>query len=145
MFIPGDLKKHYKNGKFDLFMPRDEFNGTDEEYEAQLPGQFMDKWVTELQTVQIVRLIDELNTPGVKIPQYLNVQYCENVWRMSVRADSIHMIWTNYYLDQYYEKVDDYFFWNRVPAKEQVDYVYQKELWKLKPEYEYRMITAGYG
>ena len=111
----------------------------------QLPGQFMDKWVTELQTVQIVRFIDELNTPGVKIPQYLNVQYCENIWRMSVRADSIHMIWSKFYLSQYYDKVDDYFFWNRVPAKEQVDYVYQKELWKLKPEYEGRMITAGYG
>ena len=73
MFIPGDLKKSYKEGKFDLFVDREQFNGTDEEYQQQLPGQFMDKWVTELQTVQIVRFIDELNTPGVKIPQYLNV------------------------------------------------------------------------
>ena len=73
MFIPGDLKKSYKEGKFDLFVDRAQFNGTDEEYQQQLPGQFMDKWVTELQTVQIVRFIDELNTPGVKIPQYLNV------------------------------------------------------------------------
>lgn len=41
--------------------------------------------------------------------------------------------------------MDNYFFWNRVHAKEQVDYIYHKELWKLKPEYEYRMIRAGYG
>lgn len=64
---------------------------------------------------------------------------------MSVRADSIHKIWSEFYLSKYYDKVEDFFFWNRIPAKEQVDYVYQKELWKLKPEYEYRMITAGYG
>jgi hypothetical protein len=73
MFIPGDLKKHYNAGKFNLFVDREKYNGTDEEYEQQLPGQFMDKWVTELQTVQIVRFIDELNTPENKIPQYLNV------------------------------------------------------------------------
>ena len=51
MFIPGDLKKAHKDGKFDIYMDREKFNGTDEEYEQQLPGQFMDKWVTELQTV----------------------------------------------------------------------------------------------
>ena len=51
MFIPGDLKKANKEGKFDLFMDREKFNGTEEEYQQQLPGQFMDKWVTELQTV----------------------------------------------------------------------------------------------
>ena len=48
-------------------------------------------------------------------------------------------------MSRYYDKIDNYFFWNRVPAKEQVDYVYQKEIWKLKPEFEGRMITAGYG
>jgi len=40
MFIPGDLKKHYNrgNGKFNLFVDREDFNGTDEEYLEQMPG-----------------------------------------------------------------------------------------------------------
>jgi hypothetical protein len=56
-----------------VYPSRADFNGTDEEYEEQLPGQFMDKWVSELQTTQAVRFIDELNTPGAKLPQYLNI------------------------------------------------------------------------
>ena len=64
---------------------------------------------------------------------------------MAVRADSLYKIWTEKYISQYYDKVDDFFFWNRVHAKEQVDYVYKKDLWKLKPEHEHRMIRAGYG
>lgn len=78
----------------------------------------MDKWVSELATTQQVRFIDELNTPGAKLPQYLNIQHCENVWRMSVRADSVYDIWTKQYVSKYYDKVDDFFFWNRVHAKE---------------------------
>ena len=90
VFIPDYLKEKHENGLFDVAIPRDKFNGTDEEYYAQLPGQIMDKWSIELQTGQVVRFIDELNTPGAKIPQYLNIQHCENVWRMSVRADSVY-------------------------------------------------------
>jgi hypothetical protein len=48
-------------------------------------------------------------------------------------------------LSQYYERVDIFFYWNRSKSKEQIDYVHHKELWKLKKEYEGRMITAGYG
>lgn len=64
---------------------------------------------------------------------------------MSVRANSIYQIWINQYISKYYDKVDDYFYWNRIQHKEQTDYVYKKDLWKLKKEYEGRMITAGYG
>ena len=39
----------------------------------------------------------------------------------------------------------DFFFWNRIPAKEQVDYIFKRDLWKIKPEFEDRMIRAGYG
>lgn len=38
MFIPGDLKKAHAQGKFDLFVDRKKFKGTDEEYQQQLPG-----------------------------------------------------------------------------------------------------------
>jgi hypothetical protein len=98
VFIPDYLKEKYENGLFDIVIPREKFNGTDEEYEVMLPGQIMDKWSIELQTTQQVRFIDELLTPGAKIPQYLNIQHCENVWRMSVRADSTFKIWTENYI-----------------------------------------------
>ena len=92
-----------------------------------------------------MRMVDEMLTPGAKLPQYLSIQHCENVWRMSVRADSTFKLWTKYFISNYYTRVDDYFYWNRIPHKEQVDYVFKRELWKLKPEYEGRMIKAGYG
>ena len=50
----------------------------------------MDKWVNELQTAQFVRFIDELITPGAKLPQYLFMQHCEYVWRMQVRANAVY-------------------------------------------------------
>lgn len=62
-----------------------------------------------------------------------------------MRANSLYQIWTDKYVSKYYEKVTDFFFWNRVWAKEQTDYIYNKDIWKLKPEFEYRMILAGYG
>lgn len=68
VFIPDFLRDSYEQGKFDIYPNRSEFSGTDEEYEQQLPGQFMDKWVSELQTTQQVRFIDELNTPEAKLP-----------------------------------------------------------------------------
>ena len=105
----------------------------------------MDKWVNELQTTQLVRFIDELNTPNAMLPQYLFFQHCENVWRMQVQADSLYRLVVKLYLSKYYDKVDDFFFWNRVHAKEQVDYVFKKNVWKLKPQHEHRMIKAGYG
>ena len=71
VFVPNFIKESYKQGKFKLYLDRKDFNGTDEEYEEQMPGQIMDKWVIELQTTQMVRFIDELNTPGAKIPQYM--------------------------------------------------------------------------
>jgi hypothetical protein len=33
MLIPGDLKKAHREGKFVLFMDRENFNGTEEEYQ----------------------------------------------------------------------------------------------------------------
>jgi hypothetical protein len=142
--VPDFLRERYNEGKFELYGKREDFNGTDEEYERQLPGQFMDKWVSELATTNLVRFIDEFNTPGAKLPQYINVQHCENVWRMQVRADALHGIWLRDYVHKYYEKVDDFYYWNRIPHKEQVDYVFYKQLYKLKPEWEHRMIKAGY-
>lgn len=78
----------------------------------------MDKWVSELATTQLVRLMDEMNTPGAKLPQYLFMQHCEHVWRMGVRANVLYNIWIEKYISQYYEKVDDFYFWNRLHVKE---------------------------
>jgi len=47
VFIPQHLKDRYEEGRFDI-KNRADFNGTDEEYEQSLPGQFMDKRVSEL-------------------------------------------------------------------------------------------------
>jgi len=105
----------------------------------------MDKWVSELSTNNVVRLIDEFNTPDVKLPQYIHMQHCEKVWSLIIRADSLYEIFVKNYVEKYYEKVDNFFYWNKSPKKEQVDYVYQRHLWKLKPEHEHRMIRAGYG
>jgi len=63
---------------------------------------------------------------------------------MIIRADSIYQIFVENYVNKYYERVDEFFYWNRSPKKEQVDYVYTRHLWKLKPEHEHRMIRAGY-
>jgi hypothetical protein len=63
---------------------------------------------------------------------------------MQVKADALYKIWVRDYVNKYYDKVDDFFYWNRVMSKEEVDYVFQKHLFKLKPEYEYRMIRSGY-
>jgi hypothetical protein len=38
VFIPDYLKEKHQNGLFDIAIPRDQFNGTDEEYETLLPG-----------------------------------------------------------------------------------------------------------
>lgn len=64
---------------------------------------------------------------------------------MQVRSNAVYQIFVKKHLSRYYDKVDDFFYWNRLFAKEQVDYIYKKDLWKLKPEHEHRMIRAGYG
>ena len=64
---------------------------------------------------------------------------------MQVKADSLYNLTARLYLSKYYDKIDKFYFWNRVHAKEQVDYVFHKHVWKLKQSYEYRMIRAGYG
>jgi len=144
-FIPHHLRKKYEEGQFEIAMPREKFEGSDEEYRQLLPGHLMDNWVTELQTSQMLRFIDELNTPGAKLPQYLNTQHCENVWRMMVKPDSLYRIWTEDYVSKYYDRVSDFFYWNKVPVKQEVDYIFKRDLWKLKPQHEHRMIRAGYG
>ena len=68
-----------------------------------------------------MRLIDEFITPGAKLPQYLFMQHCEYVWRMQVRANAVYQIFVKKHLSRYYDRVDDFFFWNRVFAKEVVE------------------------
>ena len=58
----------------------------------------MDKWVSELATTQLVRLMDEMNTPDAKLPQYLFMQHCEHVWRMGVKASVLYKIWIDKYI-----------------------------------------------
>jgi hypothetical protein len=53
-------------------------------------------------------------------------------------------MWAKLYLSKYYEQVTDLFYWNQVPFK-RAPYVFKRFLWKLKPEFEDRMIRAGYG
>ena len=90
----------------------------------------MDKWVSELATTQLVRLMDEMNTPDAKLPQYLFMQHCEYVWRMQVRSNAVYQIFVKKHLSRYYDRVDDFFYWNRLFAKEQVD--------RLLPRLHYR-------
>jgi len=98
VFIPAHLRDRYEDGRFEVLPTRADFNGTEEEYEQQLPGQFMDKWVSELATTQLVRLMDEMNTPDAKLPQYLFMQHCEHVWRMGVKANVLYKIWIDKYI-----------------------------------------------
>jgi len=51
---------------------------------------------------------------------------------MQVKADSLYNLTARLYLSKYYDKIDKFYFWNRVHAKEQVDYVFHKHVWKLK-------------
>ena len=37
---------------------------------------------------------------------------------MQVQADSIYNLVVKLYIDKYYDKVDDFYFWNRIHAKE---------------------------
>lgn len=145
MFIPAHIREVYETGTFKYAIDRSEFNGTDAEYQQLLPGHFMDKWVSELATTNLVRLMDEMNTPGAKLPQYLFVHHCEHVWRMGVQANILYKVWLDRYVSKYYDKVDDFYLWNRLHAKEQVDYIFKKDAWKLKKEHEHRMIRKGYG
>ena len=38
----------------------------------------------------------------------------------------------------------DFYLWNRLHVKEQVDFIFKKDVWKLKDEYAGRMIRKGY-
>ena len=38
MFIPAQLREMYEEGKYEIALPRDKFNGTEEEYLQILPG-----------------------------------------------------------------------------------------------------------
>jgi len=144
-FAPQFIQKKYNEGQFQYALARKDFNGTEEEYELALPGQFMDKWVSESSTKNLVRLIDEINTPGSALPQYLAISFDEYVWHhLNVKADALYQICVDTYISKYYDKVDDFFLWDRSKRKEHVDYVFRKDLWKLKPEHEHRMITKGY-
>ena len=64
---------------------------------------------------------------------------------MGIQANALYKIWLNQYVSRYYDKVDDFYLWNRLHVKEQVDYIFKKDVWKLKPEYGERMIRKGYG
>ena len=135
------------NGEFDYKMKREDFAGSDEDYYSQLAsGQFMESWTPEFGTTNLVRLIDEFNDPTALLPQYMNLRYCEHVYRMNIRADSVYLIWIRKFVSRYYDKLQDFYYFNRMMHKnEGVDRIYKKDLWKLKPEYEHRMIRKGYG
>ena len=45
---------------------------------------------------------------------------------------------------QYYDLVDKFYFWDRSKHHEWVDYPFTKDMFKLKPEYESKMIRIGY-
>ena len=80
------------------------------------------------------------------LPQYLFVLPCEHVWsHLFVRTDLFYNYWVDNYVLQYYEKVVDQYYWDRSKIRSMfVDYVYKRDVFKLKPEYEHRMITKGY-
>ena len=106
----------------------------------------MDNWVTERLTKNVVRLIEEFNTPGAALPQYIVGMFCEFVYFHSgIKTDSVYQFWVKNYALKYYDRVDDFIVWDRSKFKEQgVDYPFMKDLFKLKPEYEGRMIKKGY-
>ena len=136
----------YEDGKFEYKVPRDQFNGTDDEYYQASPGQFMDNWMTEFGTKTLVRLTDEFNTPDAPLPQYLVGMFDENVyWVADVKQDSLYKHWVERYAFKYYDKVDEFIVWDRSRNKEQgLDYPHMKDIFKLKPEHEHRMIRKGY-
>ena len=40
--------------------------------------------------------------------------------------------------------MDSFYFWDRTKQKEHTDHIYTKDVFKLKPEFEGRMIRKGY-
>jgi len=48
------------------------------------------------------------------------------------------------YVLKYYDRVESFYNWDRSKHKEHVDYVFKKDIFKLKPEHEHRMIRKGY-
>ena len=136
----------YEDDKFSYVIPREDFNGTDDEYFALMPGHFMDNWMNEYSTKTLVRLSDEFNTPDSALPQYIVSMMDEFLWfHMLIKSDSLYKFWVERYALKYYDRVDEYIIWDRSKFKEGgVDYPYQKDVFKLKPEFEHRMIKKGY-
>ena len=97
-------------------------------------------------TKNIVRLVDEMNTPDAKLPQYLFTLPCEQVYfQLWLKTDLYYEAWINNFVLKYYDRVDRFYYWDRSKRRtEFVNYVYKKDLFKLKKEYEGRMIRKGY-
>ena len=94
-------------------VPREQFNGTDDEYYQASPGQFMDNWMTEFSTKTLVRLTDEFNTPESPLPQYLVGMFDENVSLAKVKPDSLYKHWVERYALKYYDKLEDFIVWDK--------------------------------
>lgn len=68
MFAPKYIQQKFKDGLFNLTVPRSEFQGTDEEYHKHLPGHTIEKWHTEQFIQRLLYLTDEFFTPGAALP-----------------------------------------------------------------------------
>lgn len=61
-----------------------------------------------------------------------------------MRADLFHTFWVDRYVSKFYDRVTSYHYWDRSKHHEQAERAFRKEVYKLKPEFEHRMIRKGY-
>ena len=106
----------------------------------------MDPWVTESQIAVQLRLTDEFRTPNSPLPQYLFLHFCELTEHQNINIDPelFYQIWVDEEVRQYYEEIDQFYYWGKFRFKPTFDRVFKRSLFKLKPEFENRMIKKGY-
>lgn len=115
------------------------------EYFQYIPGHIGEKWVTESQVQSQVRFIDELQTPSSMLPQYLFYHYDENDTSFVPKDPTqLFRIFERDFLLKFYEKKHKFFYWNRMHLMGTIDHCFHRNVYKLKKEYEHRMIRKGY-
>ena len=104
----------------------------------------LEKWITESETTTMIRLTDEMRTPSARLPQYLFLHYDEKDVYDRQFLDTAYKIWERENVLKLYDKMDSFFYWNRMKVQTAVQVVVHRHLYKLKPEFEHRMIRKGY-
>lgn len=74
----------------------------------------LEKWITESETTTMIRLTDEMLTPSAPLPQYLFLHYDEKDVYDRQFLDTAYKIWERENVLKLYDKVDSFFYWNRM-------------------------------